>query len=436
MKILNSYNSVVKYLTTTTATAVLLTSMAAKAEETFLDRVVAVVDKDIIMQSELICRTEVVTQQLKARKTRLPDNKTLIKQVLDKMVSERLQLARAQLNGIKITDQALDRAMETIAQRNNLSLADFKQQLEQEGQNFREVREQIREEMVIAQTRQRAVNRRIKVSDQEVKNFLASEQGQKSAQMDIHIAHIMIQIPNKPSSEQLAEARNAAEKVYQDLLAGADFVGTSVAISKSPKALEGGDLGWRKESELPAPITTALKGVQAGQLTKPFRMGGGFQIVKLLETRGGAVRMVEQTQVSHILIQASEIRSEAESEQFIRKIRARIVNGEDFATIAKEHSDDSGSGSLGGDLGWTFPGQMVPNFENMMKQTPVGNLSPAFKSRFGWHILQVTDRKTEDMGDRILANEAREAIRKRKFNEELINWLREIRSEAFIELKL
>ncbi|MEH6627221.1 MAG: peptidylprolyl isomerase [Motiliproteus sp.] len=435
MKILNSYSSAAKYLTRTAVTTLLLTSLA-QAEETFLDRVVAVVDKDIIMQSELIRRTEVITQQLKARKTLVPDDKTLVKQVLDKMVNERLQMARAQQNGIKITDQALDRAMETIAQRNNLSLVEFKQQLELEGQIFREVREQIREEMVIAQTRQKAVNRRIKISDQEIKNFLASEQGQKSAQMDLHIAHIMIPIPNKPSSEQLAEARSATEKIYQQLLGGANFADTSAAVSKSPKALEGGDLGWRKQSELPSAISTALKGVKPGQLSKPFRMGGGFQIVKLLQTRGGAVRMIDQIQVRHILIKANEIRNEDESEQFIRKLRARIVAGEDFAALAKEHSDDTGSGSLGGDLGWTFPGQMVPNFEKVMTETATGNLSPAFESRFGWHILQVTDRKSEDMGERILANEARQAIRQRRFNEELINWLREIRSEAYIELKL
>ncbi|MCW8887125.1 MAG: peptidylprolyl isomerase [Motiliproteus sp.] len=423
-------------LKTAVATLFCLMMTAVQAEEKFLDRVVAVVDKDIILQSELLRRTEVIKQQLKARNTGLPDNKTLVKQVLDKMVSERLQMAQARLNGIRVSDDMLDRALLTMAKRNKLSLENFKQQLELEGQNYKEVREQIREEMLISQTRQRLVSRRIKISDQEVKNFLASEEGKKQAQTELNLAHIMIPIPSDPSSDQISKSRSQAEKVYRDLLAGADFAEVSVAVSKSPRALEGGNLGWRQQSELPAPIAKAVKGLESGQLTQPFRMGGGFQIIKLLDTRGGSVRMIDQTEVRHILLSANEIRNEEQTEQLIRQLRARIVKGEDFSELAKEFSDDTGSGSQGGELGWALPGQMVPAFEQVMNDTPVGNVSPAFKSRFGWHILQVTDRKKEDMGERILANEARDAIGKRKFNEELINWLREIKSEAYIEIKL
>ncbi len=421
-------------LATTTSTMLLVSS--AQAEQAFLDRIVAVVDQDVILQSELQRRTEVVKQQLLARNTTLPDNATLTAQVLDKLIVDRLQLAKAQDAGIRITDQTLNRTLEKIASSNGLSLEQFKQQVEAEGQVYREVREQIRTEMLITQARERIVNSRIKVSEQEVKNFLASEQGQERTQPELHLAHIMIPIPNSPSAEQLRSARAQAEQTYQRLLAGADFAETSVAVSKSPRALEGGDLDWRKQSELPALINEAIKGLENGDISRPFRMGGAFQIIKLLDKRGGAVQMVEQFKVRHILIKATEIRSEAESEQLIRQLRARIVNGEDFADIAKQYSDDTGSGSLGGELGWALPGQMVPAFEDVMKSTPVGQLSPAFKSRFGWHILQVQDRKEENLGDRILANEAREIIRRRKFGEELDTWLREIRSEAYVEVKL
>ncbi len=411
-------------------------SSVTLAEEVFLDRIVAVVDQDIIMQSELIRRTDVIRQQLISRNTRLPDQQTLQKQVLDKLINDRLQMAEGNRNGIRVTDQALDRTMQKIADRNNLSLEAFKQQLEKEGQVYREVREQIREEMLITQVRQRLVNRRIKVSDQEVKNFLNSEQGQKNAQAELHLAHIMIPIPASPSAEQLLEARQQAEQAWQQLADGIDFAEVSVAVSKSPRALEGGDLGWRKQSELPELITGAIEGLEKGQFTRPFRLGGGFQIVRLIDSRGGSVRMVDQSQVRHILIKATEIRDEAESERFARRLHDRLQAGEDFAALAKEHSDDPGSGSLGGELGWVMPGQMVPAFESMMNSVTVGDISPVFKSRFGWHILQVTDRRKEDLGERIMANEARESIRRRKFTEELASWMREIRSEAYIEIRL
>ncbi|OMH32158.1 peptidylprolyl isomerase [Motiliproteus sp. MSK22-1] len=412
------------------------TTHSAVAEEQFLDRIVAVVGKDIIMLSELRRRTEAIKQQLIARNTRLPDDKTLAKQVLDKLIGDQLQIARAEENGIRVTDQALDRTMEKIAKSNALTLAQFKQQLEAEGQVYREVRNQIRTEMIITQVRERIVNSRIKVSDQEIKNFLASEQGQQKTQSELHLAHIMIPIPSSPTADQLIAAKRVADKTYKSLEAGADFAETSIAVSSSPRALEGGDLGWRKQSELPEAIRNALKNVEKGQLTQPFRMGGAFQIVKVVDSRGGSVRMVDQARVRHILISSNQIRNDKESEEFIRSLRKRIIDGEDFAQLAKEHSDDSGSGSLGGDLGWTLPGQMVPVFENVMNDTPIGSISPVFKSQFGWHILQVLERKQEDLGERILANEARETIRKRKFTEELANWLREIKSQAYIEIKL
>lgn len=408
----------------------------ARADVQFLDRVVAIVDQDVIMLSELQRRTDIVSEQLQARGTRPPPPEALREQVLDKMVLDRLQLAKAKENGIRVTDQQLNRTLEKIAASNDLTLAEFKQQLEAQGQSYREAREQIRSEMIITRARERIVNRRIQVSEQEVENFLNSEQGQAETAQELHLAHIMIPVPENPSGEALKKARDTANKAYQDILAGADFAEVSMAVSKSPRALEGGDLGWRKAAELPEALTEAIDNLEAGEVTPPFRMGGGFQVVKVIEKRGGAVQMVEQTKVRHILIKDTEIRDAQQSERLARQLHQRILNGEDFAELAREYSDDTGSGSLGGDLGWALPGQMVPEFEKMMNRTAIGETSPVFKSPFGWHVLQVEDRKQEDLGERILANKARESIRQRKFNEELANWMREIRSEAYIELKL
>ncbi len=414
----------------------LLVLTPARADVQFLDRVVAIVDQDVIMLSELERRTEIVREQLQARGTRLPPPGALREQVLDKMVLDRLQLAKARENGIRVTDQQLNRTLENIAASNGLTLAEFKQQLEAQGQNYREAREQIRSEMIITRARERIVNRRIQVSDQEVQNFLNSEQGQAQVEQELHLAHIMIPVPENPSGDALKKARDTANQAYQDILGGADFAEVSMAVSKSPRALEGGDLGWRKASELPEALTAAIDNLEAGEVSPPFRMGGGFQVVKVIDKRGGEVQMVDQTKVRHILIKETEIRDAQQAERLARQLRQRILNGEDFAELARKYSDDTGSGSLGGDLGWTLPGQMVPEFENMMNRTAIGDISPVFKSPCGWHVLQVEERKQEDLGERILTNKARESIRQRKFNEELANWVREIRSEAYIELKL
>lgn len=408
----------------------------ALAEERFLDRIVAIVNDDIIMQSELTSRTEIIRQQLLSRGTALPPAETLQEQVLDKMITDKLQLAAAENNGIRISEQNLNETLEKIAASNGLTLLEFKNKLEAEGQVYQEVREQIRDEMLITRVRQRLVNRRIQISDQEVENFLASEQGQSAVQQELHLAHIMIPIPASPTTAQVQAAKKQADEAYQQLQRGADFEDLSASISKSPRAMDGGDLGWRKESELPEAIQKAVANLSPGQISEPFRLGGAFQIVKMLEQKGGAVRMVQKTKVRHILIKESTIRSDSEAKALAENLRQRILNGEDFAALAKEYSDDTGSGSLGGELGWALPGQMVPSFNDMMDATAIGDISPVFKSRFGWHFLEVEDRDQEDLGERIIANEARESIRQRKFNEELINWITEIRSEAYVEKKL
>lgn len=414
----------------------LLCTPLAHAEPVLLDRVAAIVNSDAIMLSELERRAAVIRQQLRERNTVIPAENEFLTQVLDKLITDQLQMQQAAQNGWSISDVDLNRTMERIADSNSMSLEQFKTRLESEGQDYREVREQIRAEMLITQVRERLVNRRIQISDQEVDNFLASEKGQRSAEPDLHLQHIMIPIEEPGTAANIAAAQERINAIYSDLQKGVDFAQMAVAYSKGQAALEGGDIGWRNLSELPEKLVEAVKPLSNGEITLPFRLGGGFHVLKVLEKRGGNVQMVEQTQVRHILIKTSEIRDERQAESLIHELHQRIRNGEPFEDIARRYSDDPGSGSEGGSLGWASPGQMVPAFEAMMNETPVGGLSDPFTSRFGWHILEVQDRRRQDFGEQILANQARETIRKRKFAEETANWMRELRAQAYIEHKL
>ncbi|MEH6823867.1 MAG: peptidylprolyl isomerase [Motiliproteus sp.] len=414
----------------------LTTTQPTQAAEQFLDRVVAIVDNDIIVQTELTRRSASIRQQLLERGTQLPDPATFAQQVLDKLIIDRIQQHLASASGIEVSDDELNSTLDRIAKSNALSLTEFKQQLEAEGQNYLEVREQIRSEIQITRVQERRVNPRIHISELEINNLLVSEQGRKDAEPQLRISHIMIPLADNANTEQAAATRLLAEQLHQQLLDGADFAATALAVSKGQDALKGGDIGWRKPSELPEAAGKAVAKLAAGELTEPFRVGGGFHILKVMERRGGQQQLIEQTQVRHILISPNEIRSQAEAEILSRELFRRLSAGEEFAQLAKQYSDDPGSGSNGGDLGWTMDGQMVPEFEQTVHATATGDISAPFQSQFGWHLLQVTDRRKQDFGEQILRNQAKETIRKRKFTENLSSWLREIRAEAYIEIKL
>ncbi|RDE19866.1 molecular chaperone SurA [Motiliproteus coralliicola] len=429
-------NSLIRGLVPGLLFGLLSTTTVAVGAETPLDRVVAIVEDDIILETELQRRSDIIRQQVAKRNTRLPDNNTFIRQVLSKMIIERIQMQKAAERGIVVSDAELNGTLDRIAESNGLTLPEFKAQLEQEGQNYLEVREQIRTEMLLARVQERVVNQRVQVTEQEVKNFLASEQGQKSAEVQLNLSHIMIPVPNGATSEQLIAATRHAREVYQQLLNGEDFGQMAIAVSKSPEALKGGEIGWRKPSELPEAAAEALASLDKGEMTEPFRVGGGFHILKINNKRGGQKQMIDQAQVRHILIKPNQIRSAEESELQIQELFRRLNRGEDFAILAKQFSDDPGSGSKGGDLGWVMDGQMVPEFESTMHATATGEISPPFQSQFGWHILQVTNRRQQDFGKQMIENEAYQTLRKRKYSEGLSNWLREIHAQAYIETKL
>ncbi|MDF2181435.1 peptidylprolyl isomerase [Neptuniibacter sp. CAU 1671] len=400
-----------------------------------LDQVVAVVNEDVILQSELEERIQIVKEQLAARNTRLPSDEIMRSQVLERLIVENLQRQVAIVRGIRISDSQLNAALGNIAAQNKMTLDQFRDALIAEGRDYQAVREQIKNEMLIRNVQQNVVNRRIRVSDQEVKNFLASETGQENTAAQYLLSHILISIPARAAPEMIKAAKAKALKIYQELQDGASFNELAIAQSDAQNALQGGDLGWRAASELPAELGDAIRALEPGQISKPIRAPSGFHLFQVRDKKGGAVQLVEQTKVRHILLKPSEIRTEQQTEREIQNLYRRVLQGESFATLAKDYSDDPGSGSEGGSLGWTQNGQMVPEFEQVMNNTPVKGVSEPFESRFGWHILEVEERRTVDMGEEMQENQARSIIAKRKFDEELTNWLRELRSQAYIDIK-
>lgn len=407
----------------------------AKDEPALLDQVLAIVDDDIVMESELRQRLKQITGRLQQQGTRLPPQSVMEQRVLDQLVVESIQLQKAVLAGIRVSDTQLNETLVNIAQSNGMSLQQFQKQLAKEGETYAAAREQIRREMIVTRIQQREVDRRVRVSEQEIDNFLDSREGRERSGVEYYVGHILIAVPENSSPEQEEASLAEAEDVLNQLKAGADFQQMAVARSAGRQALNGGVIGWRKENELPSIAADVLPKLGKGAPSELIRSASGFHILTSLDKRGGTEQWVEQRQVRHILIAPSAIRSDRQAKEIIEKLHDRIVNGDDFAELARSNSDDPVSAIDGGDLDWVSPGQMVPEFEEKMLATPVGTVSPPFRSNFGWHILEVLDSRQQDIGALVQANQARQLIYRRKFEEELVLWLYEIKSEAFIEIK-
>ena len=409
---------------------------AVQAEVQPLNRVVAIVDNDVIMQSQLDARAREVQQTIAKRGAQLPPTDVLNQQVLERLIVENLQLQIGERSGIRITDEELNQAMASIAQRNNLTLEQFSAALSRDGLSFNDAREQIRREMIISRVRQRRVAERIQVTDQEVKNFLASDMGKMQLSEEFHLANILIPLPEGASPEVIQAGARKVSEVYDQLRSGADFAQMAISSSASENALEGGEIGWRKAGQLPPPLDGLISALAPGEITEPIRTPSGFMIIKLLEKRGGSSVVSDEVHVRHILIKPSEIRSEAETRRLAERLYERIVSGEDFATLAKSFSEDPGSALNGGDLNWIDPSTMVPEFREVMAKTSSGELSKPFKSQYGWHVLEVLGRRATDNSDKFREQQAMNALRNRKYDEELQAWLRQIRDEAYVEIKL
>ncbi|WP_439133247.1 peptidylprolyl isomerase [Pseudomaricurvus sp.] len=415
--------------------AALTCSNLGFAQTVPLDEVVAVVDDDVVMASELNQRMRMVVSQLRANNTQLPPLDVLRGQILEQLITESLELQMGRRAGVEISDRQIDDTINRMRQANNLSQAEFEQKLAQDGISVNDLRDQIRRDMIIEQVQRGSVNRRIQVSEQEVKNFLKSKQGRFWSSPDYNLGHIMIGVSSTADNAALKQAQDQADALYQQLKNGADFRQLAVAQSQGQNALKGGDLGWRKSAQLPDLFADNIVDLPVGDVTEPLRSGAGFHILKLYDKRGPKEQVIEQSKVRHILIKPSAILTDEQARQQLADIRQQILDGADFGEMARQHSEDVGSMLSGGDLGWSLPGKFVPEFERTIDNTAIGDISEPFRSQFGWHILQVEERRQQDMSETVRMNQAQQLLRKQRFEEERINWLREIRDKAYVEIK-
>ncbi|GAA6153840.1 peptidylprolyl isomerase [Pseudoteredinibacter isoporae] len=411
-------------------------SLSTFAQTIALDKVVAIVDNDVVMASELQQQLSLISKRLQAQNTELPPEAVLRDQVLEHLIRERLQLQMGQRAGVEISEQEISQAISRMAAGGGLSMEQFQQQLWSDGMSMAQFKDRLRKEMIINRVQKGSVNRRIHVSDQEIDNFLESQEGQFWVSPDYQLGHILISLSAGADEETVDDAKAKANDLYEQLSNGANFRELAIANSNGQMALQGGDLGWRKTSQLPSLLAEAVPNMAKGDVSSPIRSDAGFHILKLYDQRGGEETIVEQAKVRHILVKPSTILSDNEAFEKISHIREELQGGADFAELAKNHSEDIGSMLSGGDLGWSTPGQFVPEFEATMKATEVGAISEPFRSQFGWHILKVDERRQQDFTDTVIRNQAANIIGKRRFEEELPNWLQEIRDEAYVEIKL
>ena len=416
---------------------ILLLSLHAKSATKIIDRIAVVVDEDVIMQSELAERFKEVRSQISSQKNaRMPAEDVLKQQIKDQMIIESLQLQRAERAGIRVSDEEINNTLAQIAKENSLSLNDFKNALAADGISWSGMRSRVSRELKINRLQQGIMRRRIQVSDQEVQNFLASDLGSNLTADQYRLGHILISIPENASKSDIKTARSRANSIFSKIGEGDDFRALAIEFSSGQNALEGGDLGWRKAAQLPTIFSDLVEDMEVGETRSPIKSGRGFHILKLLNKRGASTEgKIAQTRVRHVLVQPNEIRSESEANELALSLRNEIVEGRDFEEIAKLYSDDPGSALSGGDLGWSRKGIFVPEFEKVMTESEKNELSSVFKTVHGYHFLEVTDRRIEDFSERYRMSQAENFLRNQRFDQELNNWLREIREDAFIESK-
>lgn len=401
-----------------------------------LDRIVAVVNNDVVMESELQERVRTLRSQIRESGEQVPPTSMLEQQVLEQLVMIKLQMQLAKNTGIQVDDEALNNAINEIAANNQLSLNQFRQILEQDGYDYETFRENIRQEMIISRLRQRQVDNRINVTDVEIDNYLATQKVQGSGEQEYRLSHILIALPEGISEADKAERRLVAEQIISELEAGRNFAELAADISDGQQAPEGGDLGWRKKSQLPTLFSEPVANMEKGDISGIIENPSGFHIIELTDVRSGDKQFVTQTKARHILIRPDELNPEESIRARLEQLRQRIEGGDDFAELARSHSQDKVSAVDGGNLGWVSPGALVNEFEQVMNDLQIGEVSAPFKTNFGWHIVQVLDRREHDSTDELRRAQAREAIHKRKVEEAGQNWLREMRDEAYVEFRL
>ena len=410
----------------------LCSAFSLQAAPVEIDRISAIVDDSIIMKSELDARINTVKRQMAGQ---LPPDDILSEQVLERLILESIQLQMAERGGVQVSDQQLTDTVKRIAKQNGMTIEQFSQALKKDGLSYREAVEQIRTEMLISRVQKFQVNNRVKISEQDVDYFLASKAGKMASEEEYRISHILISIPSQASPAAIKKAHKKANNVIANIRLGQDFRQQAIANSNGRNALKGGDLGWRKEAQLPSLFAEAATQLNIGEISEPIKSASGFHIIQITDKRGGSTFLITQTKVRHILVMPNEIRNDADAESRINQVYKKLTNDGDFAELAKEYSDDPGSAANGGDLGWVNPGDMVPAFDTTMNDSEPGKLSKPFKSQFGWHILEVEGRKETDMGQQVQRNQVHQMLQARQFEEELPIWLRKIRSESYVDIK-
>ena len=411
-------------------------AQTAPEDRVELDRIVAKIDQDVIMRSELDDRLAAVQQQLMARNVALPAQDVLQTQVLEQLILESIQVQLGTRAGIRIDDRAVNEAIARIAGRNQMSVAAFRRNLEADGLSFDQVREDIRRELILNQVRQRQIAQRVQISEQEIDNFLASPEGQAQQQVEYNLAHILIPTPDNASPADIQSAERRAGELSAQLRQGADFQTLAIANSGGQNALEGGDLGWRRVEQLPTLFAEQAVKMSRGEISDPIRSPAGFHIFRLVDSRGDEKVLQDQMLVRHILIKPNEIRSDSEAQQQAQDIYQQLENGASFETLAKAHSDDTASALNGGNMGWVSPEVLVPEFQTAMKIVPENVVSEPFRTTYGWHVLEVLGKRQSDISTQVRRNQVRELLGNRKFEAELMVWLREIRDQAYVEIQL
>lgn len=415
---------------------VLAQSRELSSSGELLDGIAAIVNDGVVLKSELQLETRRITERLRAQNTQLPPTDVLIRQVLDRLIIQQLQLQRAEKVGIKVSDETLNQALATIAARNNVSLSELPNVLAREGVDYSAYRQELRQQITIDQLRQRDVLQRIAVSPREVDAFLARQAGKANLREDFLISHILIPVSAGAQPEEIEKARKLADELHTRILAGENFAKLALTYSSGQQALEGGSLGWLKGSELPSIFADIVPGLPKGGVSEPIRNASGFHLIRLDDRRGGEPVMEEQTHARHILMTTNEVQDDDTVRQKLTEIRRRILGGEDFSAVAKVVSEDPQSAVEGGDLGWTAPGNFVPEFEKVMGALQIDEISEPFKTQFGWHIVQVLERRTYDATADKQRQQAVLAIRNSKLGDEAELWTRRLRDEAFVEVRI
>lgn len=434
-------NKIFRPLATITQIAFLsmacLISLPAFSEYKELDHIVAIVDDDVILASELRNRIGSVRDQLKESETPLPPEHVFVQQVLERLIMDSIQVQFGKRSGIRVDDITLNEAMTNIAAESSLTLEEFQQALDLEGMSYAVLREQIRNEILIGRVRQRFVGRRVSITDQDIKNYVDSEYVKDKMSVSYHLANILIPVSGLADANEIKMARNQAKSIIRALKKGKNFQQAAIEFSSGQYNLEGGDLGWRKIGQIPSLFTKVVPDMAKGEVSAPIKSSNGFHILKMLDRRGGNSYMVTQSRVRHMLVKPNIIRTSAEARAILEDLRDQILEeGYPFEDLASTFSEDLASAYKGGDLGWAQADEYTEEFAAAVNTTAYGTVSNPFQTVYGWHILEIMDERKVDKIEEVKGGIARTYLFKRRFEEELQTWLREVRQEAYVDIKI